>query len=112
MKRLQLIINPTAGTKQGKKYLAEIIAYFGSNGYISTVFVTEKRGDATEFVVNYAAEHDLIVCIGGDGTFNEVVAGLMSSAIDVPVGYIPAGSTNDLRQALSCPRILFRHAAI
>lgn len=100
MKRLQLIINPTAGTKQGKKYLTEIIAYFGSKGYISTVFVTEKRGDATEFVINYAAEHELIVCIGGDGTFNEVVAGLMSAGIDVPVGYIPAGSTNDFAASL------------
>jgi len=100
MKKLQLIINPTAGTKQGKKYLAEIIAYFGSKGYISTVFVTEKRGDATEFVINYATEHDIIVCIGGDGTFNEVVAGLISAGVDVPVGYIPAGSTNDFAASL------------
>ena len=100
MKKLQLIINPTAGMKQGRKYLADIVAYFGSKGYISTVFVTEKRGDATKFVVGYAAEHDLVVCIGGDGTFNEVVAGLMEGNIDVPVGYIPAGSTNDFAASL------------
>ena len=100
MKKLQLIINPTAGMKQGKKYLADIVACFGSYGYISTVFVTEKSGDATGFVLNYASEYDLIVCIGGDGTFNEVVAGLMSGNIDVPVGYIPAGSTNDFAASL------------
>ncbi len=100
MKKLQLIINPTAGTKQGKKYLADIVAYFGREGYISTVFVTQKRGDATGFVLDYAVEYDLIVCIGGDGTFNEVVAGLISGNIDVPIGYIPAGSTNDFAASL------------
>jgi len=100
MKRLQLIINPTAGMKQGKKYLADIIAYFGSKGYISTVFVTEKHGDATDFVCRYGAEYELIVCIGGDGTFNEVVAGIITGGLDVPIGYIPAGSTNDFASSL------------
>ena len=100
MKKLQLIINPTAGMKQGKKYLADVVAYFGSEGYISTVFVTRKREDATEFVLRYGAEFDLIVCIGGDGTFNEVVAGIVKGGIDVPIGYIPAGSTNDFAASL------------
>lgn len=100
MKKLQLIINPTAGMKQGRKYLADIVAYFGREGYICTVFVTEKRGDATEFVLNYALEYELIVCVGGDGTFNEVIAGVVSGGIDVPVGYIPAGSTNDFAASL------------
>ena len=100
MKKLQLIINPAAGMKQGKKYLADIVAYFGGKGYISTVFVTEKHGDATDFVVRYGADHDMVVCVGGDGTFNEVVAGIVGSGIDVPIGYIPAGSTNDFAASL------------
>ena len=100
MKKLQLIINPAAGMKQGKKYLADIVAYFGSKGYISTVFVTEKHGDATEFAERYGADHDIIVCVGGDGTFNEVVAGIVGSGIDAPIGYIPAGSTNDFAASL------------
>ncbi len=100
MKKLQLVINPAAGTKQGKKYLADIIAHFGSKGYITTVFVTEKRGDATEFISQYGREYDLVVCIGGDGTFNESVAGIVKSGIDVPIGYIPAGSTNDFASSL------------
>lgn len=100
MKKLQLIINPTAGMKQGKKYLADVVACFYDGGYISTVFVTEKRGDATEYVRSYASGYDMIVCIGGDGTFNEVVAGLIKGGVDVPVGYIPAGSTNDFAASL------------
>ena len=100
MKKLQLIINPAAGMKQGRKYLADVVAYFGKQGYICTVFVTEKQGDATVFAAEYAAEHDLVVCVGGDGTFNEVIAGLMNGGIDVPVGYIPAGSTNAFAASL------------
>jgi len=101
MQKLQLIINPAAGMKQGKKYLAEVIAYFGGRGYISTVFVTEKRGDATEFVKKYSSDFDLIVCIGGDGTFNEVIAGLLGAGLSIPIGYIPAGSTNDFANSLN-----------
>ncbi len=100
MKKLQLIINPTAGMKQSKKYLADMIACFGGYDYISTVFVTKKRGDATEFVLKYGSEYDLIVCSGGDGTFNEVVAGIVGGELDIPVGYIPAGSTNDFAASL------------
>ena len=43
---------------------------------------------------------DLIVCIGGDGTFNEVVSGVIQSGVRVPIGYIPAGSTNDFANSL------------
>lgn len=44
---------------------------------------------------------DLITCIGGDGTFNEVVSGLVhSGAKGARSGYIPAGSTNDFANSL------------
>ena len=43
---------------------------------------------------------DGIVAIGGDGTFNETVAGILESGTNVPVGYIPSGSTNDFANSL------------
>ena len=43
---------------------------------------------------------DLVVCIGGDGTMNEVMSGLLDSGVDLPIGYIPAGSTNDFAASL------------
>ena len=49
------------------------------------------------------AEMDIVVCCGGDGTFNETVAGVMQCGREVPVGYIPAGSTNDFAASLKLP---------
>jgi YegS/Rv2252/BmrU family lipid kinase len=46
---------------------------------------------------------DMIVCCGGDGTFNETASGVLASGVDVPIGYIPAGSTNDLANSLKLP---------
>jgi YegS/Rv2252/BmrU family lipid kinase len=43
---------------------------------------------------------DLVVCAGGDGTFNETVNGILRSGCDTPIGYIPCGSTNDFASSL------------
>jgi YegS/Rv2252/BmrU family lipid kinase len=53
-----------------------------------------------EIAEKYAPGKDLIVCIGGDGTFNEVVAALIENKMNIPLGYIPAGSTNDFAASL------------
>ena len=67
---------------------------------MTTILTTTERGDGTVYASRYAGEFDLITCIGGDGTFNEVVAGLLDGGERVPVGYIPAGSTNDFANSL------------
>jgi len=46
---------------------------------------------------------DVVTCCGGDGTFNETVNGILRSGADVPIGYIPAGSTNDFAASLQLP---------
>ena len=62
--------------------------------------MTACQGDGEAAVIRRAKDQDLIVCCGGDGTFNETVSGLMKTGLDIPVGYIPAGSTNDFAKAL------------
>ncbi|MDO4493004.1 MAG: diacylglycerol kinase family lipid kinase [Clostridia bacterium] len=99
-KNLLLIINPVSGTKTAAKYLAEISALFHSYGVRTLLCVTEKSGDATRFVLESGREADIICCIGGDGTLNETIAGIKQAGLDVPVGYIPAGSTNDFATSL------------
>ncbi len=99
-KKLLLILNPCSGTRQGRKFLADIVALFADYNYISTVFITKGPGDGTKIVAEHGASYDLIVCIGGDGTFNEIVSGLMIKDLKTPVGYIPAGSTNDFASSL------------
>ena len=94
-KSLLFIINPVAGRKQAMPYITDIIQTFYDHGYITTTMLTTARGDAIKFAEEYANDYDLLVCLGGDGTFSEVVTGLAHAGIKKPVGYIPAGSTND-----------------
>ena len=99
-KKNLIIMNPFSGKREANKYLTDIIDIFTKGGYMTTILTTTKRGDGTVYASRYAGEFDLITCIGGDGTFNEVVAGLLDSGERVPVGYIPAGSTNDFANSL------------
>jgi len=100
MKRLLFVMNPYAGQKKANKFLPEIISIFNRAGYEVVVHMTEGQGDAACVVEQRAKGVDLVVCCGGDGTFNETVSGLIRSGAEVPVGYIPAGSTNDFAASL------------
>ncbi len=100
MKKLLLILNPTAGQKKAVRNLAEIISIFNRADYDTHVFVTAGRGDATEATKRWGAEMDVVVCCGGDGTLNETVTGVIDGKLDLPIGYIPAGSTNDFATSL------------
>ncbi len=100
MKRLLFVMNPYAGQKKANKFLPEIISIFNRAGYEVVIHMTEGQSDAARVVQQRAADMDLVVCCGGDGTFNETVSGLIRSGTQVPVGYIPAGSTNDFAASL------------
>lgn len=52
------------------------------------------------------------MCSGGDGTLDEVVTGMEQSDVNVPIGYIPAGSTNDFANSLGIPKIWRRPQAL
>ena len=103
MKKLLFIMNPFAGQRKANKFLPEIISLFNRAGYETNVYMTGGPGDAAKMVQLRAKDADLVVCCGGDGTFNETVSGLILSGADVPVGYIPAGSTNDFASSLKLP---------
>ena len=102
MKRMLFIMNPCSGTKKANKYLTEILSILNRAGYAVQVYITEKRGDATQ-MAKQAKDMDVVVCCGGDGTFNETLTGLLEAGLDVPLGYIPAGSTNDFAASLKLP---------
>lgn len=95
LKKMMLIINPVSGRKTSFRFLPDIIRIFNVNGYNVSVFPTGKQGDATSLAECYSADYDIVVCIGGDGTLNEVISGLLRSGSHTPIGYIPSGSTND-----------------
>lgn len=100
-KKLLLILNANAGMQKANKYFVDILDLFIKSGYIITTSITQINYSATEIVQDYGKNFDLIVCIGGDGTFNQTVAGVIKSGCNVPIGYIPAGSTNDFANGLN-----------
>ena len=73
-------------------------------GYLVTTMVTAERGEATQYAKTYGKFYDLVVCAGGDGTLNETVTGLAESHANVPVGYIPCGTTNDFSASHGLPK--------
>ena len=95
--------------RQGKatisSKLAVVIDMFTKAGYEVTARPTQERMDACA-AAKYACGQgfDLIVCSGGDGTLNEVIQGVMRSENKLPIGYIPAGSTNDFARGVGIPR--------
>ena len=102
-KKLLFIYNPRAGKGQIRNNLLDIIDTFVKAGYVVTARPTQYAGEAVELAADRTAKYDLVVCSGGDGTLDEVVTGIMKSVRRRPIGYIPAGSTNDFAQSLNIP---------
>lgn len=103
MKKMLFVMNPFAGQRKANRHLSDILTVFNRAGYEVITHMTAGTGDATAVVQGKAKEVDLVACCGGDGTFNETVTGILRAGAQTPVGYIPAGSTNDFAASLSLP---------
>lgn len=102
-KRLLFIYNPHSGKERIRSNLLDIIGIFTKAGYEVTAYPTQKQGDATQAILEKTDKFDLIACSGGDGTLDEVVTGMMQRSKRVPIGYVPAGTTNDFARSLGIP---------
>ncbi len=103
-KKLLFIVNPHAGVKKKDSALSDIILTFSDHYYETIVCFTREPGDAARLVKEHVDDDiDKVVCMGGDGTLSEVIAGLRMYKWDKPLGYIPAGSTNDFAASLKLP---------
>lgn len=100
-----LIVNPAA--KHGTtERLLPVIEKLLQNVSHDTV-ITTGAGHATD-IARHAADRELVVAVGGDGTAHEVLNGLMQiPAEDRPaLGLLPTGSGNDTRRTLGIPEDL------
>lgn len=104
MKKLLFVFNPTAGRGKIKNKLLNIIDTFIKRGYKVTIHPTQNKGDATAIIAQETETYDMLVCSGGDGTLNEVITGLMQANSKTTLGYIPAGSMNDVAHSLKISR--------
>ncbi|MBQ9990938.1 MAG: YegS/Rv2252/BmrU family lipid kinase [Lachnospiraceae bacterium] len=100
-KKMLFVYNPRSGKAKIRNKLSDIVDVFVREGYEVTIHSTQGPKDAAKVVKSRPKEvYDLIVCSGGDGTLDEAVTGMMQSGEELPIGYIPAGSTNDFARSL------------
>ena len=99
--KMLFIVNPIAGRTLSKHNLKRAMDLFHNNGYCVTMRNTDSKGHATELVLKHGNDFDLIVCSGGDGSLNEVISGIMRLGKNIPLGYIPSGTTNDFASSLN-----------
>ena len=110
--RMLFIYNPRAGKAQIRSNLLDIIDIFVKAGYEVTAYPTQAAGDAVKAVKERRAGYDIVVCSGGDGTLDEVVSGMMQCDEKLPIGYVPAGSTNDFANSLRIPKSMIKAADV
>lgn len=104
-KRILFIFNPVAGRSQIRNNLVDIIEVLSKAGFEVVCYPTRNQGDARRVARERKGDYLYVVCAGGDGTLDEVVSGMMENPDKpfVPIGYIPAGTTNDFASSLHIP---------
>jgi YegS/Rv2252/BmrU family lipid kinase len=100
---MMLVINPHSGRGLSKTALGTIVSKLCDADYSVTVYFTHEQ-TPEEITRRFSKYHDLAVCVGGDGTLSGVISGLLGAGVKIPVGYIPAGTSNDVANTLALSR--------
>ena len=95
MKTCAVIYNPNSGHILNKSKMREYKRLIETHGYTVTLIATEYHGHAKE-IVSHMSYYDLVMSMGGDGTFNEVVFGNLCRKKPLLLAHIPVGTTNDV----------------
>ena len=111
-KKMLFVYNSRAGKSQIRSNLLDIIDIFVKAGYEVNAHPTQFSGDAIKTVEQREQGYDIVVCSGGDGTLDEVVTGMVRSDEKIPIGYVPAGSTNDFAVSLHIPSVMRKAAEV
>lgn len=94
---VQLLYNPTAGKRRkSRKFIEQLVYLLAQEREHVRVYPSKEKGDLTRFFDTFDPEGcKAIFILGGDGTINEVVNGMMNHSVDVPVFVCPIGTAND-----------------
>lgn len=113
-KKILFVFNPVAGRSQIRNHLLDILEILSDAEYKVVCYPTRKQGDARRVVRERRDDYLYVVCAGGDGTLDEVVSGMMENPEKpfVPIGYIPAGTTNDFASSLHIPSDMKKAAEV
>ncbi len=101
------IINPSSGRQNFMDKIKSIMGnlIFENICNAIDVFFTQKKDDALNKAASLKkGEYDFVVAVGGDGTLNEVIHGIVQGQNDIPVAVISAGTVNDFANYLQLPQ--------
>ena len=99
--RILFVINPQAGRGTTLKLLPQLEKLLLEKEVDHEIRWTKGPGDATHFTKEIKADYDLVTVIGGDGTMNEVLNGLVGG--ETPMAVIPIGTGNDFVRSAKLP---------
>ena len=104
-KPMMLLVNPYAGRSTNNNILGSTVDAFCRAGFAPAVYYTDAPGSARTLAAQVGSKYPRLVCMGGDGTLSDVVAGLMTIEPDErpKLGYIPMGTANDVANTLGLP---------
>lgn len=109
-KKMLFIYNPHAGKASIRSNLLDMIDIFTKAGFEVTAYPTQQQGDAIKATKEKADDVQVLACSGGDGTLDEVVTGMMECENRIPIGYVPAGTTNDFAKSLGISSSMIKAA--
>ena len=95
MKKSLVVYNPNSGKYNKESTLPKIIKILEEFNYEVETIKTEYKGHAVSIVEN-CKHYDLLISIGGDGTFNEVMTGNFKRKKRIVLCHLPSGTTNDI----------------
>lgn len=95
MKKCIIIYNPNSGKYNKEKTLPKIAKILNDYNYGVEIKETKNKGHAI-ILTEDAPNVDLLISIGGDGTFNEVMTGNFRRKKRLVLCHLPSGTTNDI----------------
>ena len=91
-----MIINPKSGKGFNKKNTGKLVNILKQYNYEPEILFTKYRGHATEIIKSLDNDVDLVISMGGDGTFSEVMNGNLKRKNPLILSHLPVGTTNDI----------------
>lgn len=101
-RRVRVIVNPVSGKGRHLRHLGRLRSLLKSLDFDTEILLTNDRGDAERYASDADPSTALLLCVGGDGTLNEIVNGNIRNK--VPIALVPAGTGNILRKEFRLPR--------
>lgn len=99
-----VVLNPKAGGGKGLDLLPQLVSTLRATNRKHHIHVTERAGDGVAVATDFANQGaEVVIALGGDGTINEVVNGLVAADRKVPMGIIPCGHGSDFCRGLNLP---------